>query len=265
MWRMRRSVRKKLLVCVVCIVVQLVLFVAGQAIVYRITAGKYEALLVEKEAKLTSAGRTVYITKCEVKAGETLTEENTEQRDLLSEQNPAALATEVFGMKACADLSEGVILNTSLCRKPEYVASERECVFDCIRFAEIFSAYDVVDVRLRYANGENYCVLKKKQLQKKENEEVCGFYLTEAEQLLMSAALYDVEIYDGAELYMVGFVEARLQEDAVSEYLPSIQVLTQLQSWCEDYKEKYQIWHKRRLELEQRLTEYCKQRLAGLL
>ena len=265
MWKMRRSVRKRLLICAIFVMAQLVFFITGQTIVYRIISGKYEVLLTEKETMLAAAGRTVYITKCEVKAGEILTEENTERRYLLSEQNPAALATEVLGMKACADLSEGVIINTALCCEPEYAASGRECYFEHIRFAECFSGYDVVDVRLRYANGENYCVLKKKQLQKEGDDNVCGFYLTESEQLLMSAAQYDIELYDGAELYMVGFMEARLQEDAVSEYVPSVQVVAQLQSWCEGYKENYQVWYKRRSELEQRLAEYYKQRHAGLL
>lgn len=264
MWRMRRSVRKKILICGLCIAVQLVLFIVGQAIVYRVTAGKYEAVLTEKEARLAMAGRTVYITKCEVKAGETLTEDNTEKRYLLSEQNPSALATEALGMKACADLPEGVIINTSLCCVPEYAASERECVFEHIRFAECFAEYTVVDVRIRYANGENYCVLKKKQLRKKGEDAVCGFYLTESEQLLMSAAQYDAEQYDGAELYLVGFMEARLQAEAVGEYLPSVQVVNQLRNLSADYSESYQSLCKRRLELEQRLAEYYKQRLAGL-
>ncbi len=265
MWRTRRKVRKRILFGGVCIAIQLVLFSVGQAAIYRITTEKYERIMKEKETRLEAAGRTVYITKSEVKAGELFTEDNVEKRYLLSEQNCEALATEVFGMKACADLPEGVIINTALSCKPEYAASERKCNFYNIRFVENFSEFDMVDVRLRYANGENYCVLKKKQLHKEEADNCCGFYLTESEQLLMSAAQYDVEVYDGAELYVVGFMEARLQENAVSEYLPSVQVLAQLQEWNEEYKSAYRVWCERRIELEQRLAEYCKQRRDGLL
>lgn len=265
MRRMRRSVRKRLIFAGVCVVVQVLLFCIGQATVYRIVTGKYEAILEEKEEILTTAGRTVYITTAGVKAGETLTEENTERRYLLSEQNPETLATDVLGMKACADLSEGVIINTALCCKPEAATSERRCIFYNIGFAECFSPYDVVDVRLRYANGENYCVLKKKQLQEGDDEKACGFYLTESEQLLMSAAQYDVETYSGAELYVVGFMEARLQGDAISEYLPSVQVVAQLKEWSEEYRRSYKVWCERRIELEQRLIEHRKQRMDGLL
>lgn len=265
MWRMRRSVKKRLLFGGICIAVQLLLFSVGQAVVYRITTEKYERILEEKENRLVAAGRMVYITKNEVKAGEILTEENIEKRYLLSEQNPEALATDVVGMKACADLPEGVIISTALCCKADYTTSERKCIFNKIGFTENFAEYDVVDVRLRYANGENYCVLKKKQLYKDEAENNCGFYLTESEQLLMSAAQYDVEVYDGAELYVVGFMEARLQENAVSEYLPPVQVLTQLQEWNEEYGNIYRLWCERRIHLEQRLAEHRRQRREGLL
>ncbi len=265
MWRIRRSVRKKLLFGGICILVQIMLLVVCRITVSQLTAKKYETMLEEKDAVLEAAGRTVYITKCTVKAGEVFTEENAEKRYLLSEQNPEALAGEVFGMKACADLSEGVIINSALCCTPECTSSERKCIFYNIGFAECFSSYDVVDIRLRYANGENYCVLKKKQLQKEEDEKVCGFYLTESEQLLMSAAQYDVEVYDGAELYLVGFMEARLQEDSVCEYLPSIQVIAQLQEWNEEYNDSFQMWCERRNKLEQRLAEHRKQRMDGVL
>lgn len=265
MWRIRRSVKKKLLFGGICLAVQVLLFVLGQATVQRIVSEKYKTVLAEKEAKFTAAGRVVYVTRNEVKAGELFTAENTEKKYLLSEQNPETLATDVIGMKACADLQEGVILSSALCCKPENATSERKCIFQNIGFVECFSSHDTVDVRLRYGNGENYCVLKKKQLYKEEDENECGFYLSESEQLLMSAAQYDVDIYDGAELYVVGFMEARLQEDAISEYLPSVQVISQLREWNEEYKRAFQTWCNRRAELEKRLAEHRKQRMDGLI
>lgn len=265
MWRMRRSVRKKILFGGICIVVQVLLFVVCRETTVRLTERKYENLVKERDVILESAGRMAYITKCEVKAGEVLTEENIEKKYVLSEQNPDSLAIDALGMKACADLPEGVILNTALCCAQEYAVSERICVFNNIGFAECFFEYDTVDVRLRYANGENYCVLKKKQLQKGEDESCCGFYLSESEQLLMSAAQYDVEVYDGTEIYLVGFREARLQENSVSEYIPSVQVITQLREWSEEYKDSFHAWCQRRTELEQRLAEHKKMRIDGVL
>ena len=266
MWRLRRSVRKKLIFGCICVAVQVILVFICQATVSQLTAKKYEMKLAERDSRIEAAGRMVYITKCAIEAGEMFTEENTERCYVLSEQNPDALASEVIGQLSCADLKEGVILNAALCCEPKHAMSERKCIFYNIGFAECFSAYDVVDVRIRYANGENYCVLKKKQLEKREDEKkACGFFLTEEEQLLMSAAQYDVEVYEGAKLYLVGFMEARLQEDAISEYVPSVQVIAQLQEWNDKYKSSYLKWCEWRTELEKRLTEHKKLRMDGVL
>ena len=266
MRRMRRSVRKKILFGILCVAVQVVLILVCWTTVRQVLVKKYEGVLAEKNAVLEAAGRMVCITKREVRAGEIFTTDNTERRYVLSEQNPEALATDVIGLTSCADLPEGVIINTSLCSKQECAPSERKCVFRNIRFSECFSVYDAVDVRIRYANGENYCVLKKKRLQKsEEDEKACCFFLTEEEQLLMSAAQYDVDVYEGAELYMVGFMEERLQEDAISAYLPSVQVVAQLRQWNEEYRLEFDTWCELRTALELRLAEHRKQRLEGLL
>lgn len=265
MRRLRKSVRKRILVAFTCIAVQVLFLFVCQMAVRQLTERKYEAILEEKNAILEAAGRTVYLTRREISAGESFTEENTEKRYLLSEQNPEALAVEVIGATACADLPEGVIINTSLVCTQEFSSSERKCVFYNIGNAGCFATYAMVDVRLRYANGENYCVLKKKRLQETtENQKACCLFLTEEEQLLMSAAQYDVEMYEGAELYLVGFREERLQEDAISTYLPSVQVISQLREWNEEYRNSFEKWCDLRRSLEGRLSEHRKQRLDGL-
>lgn len=263
---MRKRIRKKIVLVLVGVAIQGIVFFVCYFSSKQIAVRKYEVLLEEQNIIMEAACRRVYITRKEVKRGEVFTEENTEQRYLLSEQNPDALAVEVIGTKACADLPAGVILNTVLCYKPECAPSERQCVFQNIGFAECFPSYTVVDVRIRYANGENYCVLKKKQLRKAEDdEEVCSFFLSEEEQLLMSAAQYDVDVYDGAELYLVGFMEERLQEDSVSDYLPSVQVMSQLCEWNGLYANFYESRRVLRIELEQRLAEHRRKYVEGLI
>jgi len=262
MWRVRKSIRRKVILVFSVVAMQVLMFLFCQVTVNRVTANKYEKLIEEKDTRLMSAERMACVTRREVRAGELLTEENTEKKVILSEQNPEVLIEDVIGMTVCADLQEGEIITTSLCREQSVAPSERKCVFDNIEFTECFADYASVDVRIRYANGENYCVLKKKRLQKTEEEkEVCCFSLTEEEQLLMSAAQYDEEMYEGTKLYLVGFMEERLQEDSVSDYLPAVQVIMQLHEW----DEVYEIKCKMRSELEKRLLEHRKQRMDGLL
>lgn len=266
MRRLRKSVKKKIIIGILAVVLQCLLIVLCQSVAVYVSEQKYRAVLKETEGRIKVAERTGYVTLREVRTGERFSEENVEKRQFLSEQNPEALATVVVGSIACADLREGELVTKSVCTNKEVLPSERKCVFYQIDHTEKFEEYDVVDVRIRYANGENYCVLKKKSLHKlPEDTEVCFFFLTEEEQLLMSAAQYDAEVYEGARLYLVGFREERLQEDAVSTYLPTLQVISQLCTWETGYVSEQEEWCRLRRELEERLTRYIEQRREGVL
>ena len=266
MWRMRRSVRKKItyaMIGLLCLVATIVLcYVVTKHSVVR----NYERVLEEKNKVLSQAEQIVYVTRKEIKAGECFTEENTEQRVVLSQQNPTGIATDVIGMISCADLPEGMIVIRPLCFEREVLSSERECLFSDIRFAECFADGTVLDVRIRYENGENYCVLKGKRIQKEETEQgCCRMFLTEEEQLLISAAQYDVQVYEGAELYFVGVVEERLQEKKCSEYLPPKHILLQLEEQAGKYEEDFFTWKEQREALEKRLLDYEQKRRDGVL
>ena len=264
MWRLRRSVKKRILLCVVCVTAQVLGLILCETAVRQMLVRTYETALEEKNRTLEAAGRTVYVTGEEVKAGECFTEQNVEKKFLLCEQAPELLVTDAVGMTACTDLPAGVILTTALCSEQSFEETERECVFRQIAFAESFSEGETVDVRIRYANGENYCVIAKKRLQKEGGEELCRFHLTEEEQLLISAACYDVEVYEGATLYLVGYREERLQEDTASRYIPSIQVLIQLGERNEAYRNCFAEWSEQRNSLESRLAEHREQQRNGV-
>jgi len=266
MRRLRKSVKKKMVTGVCFMLLQFLLFGLCRSVAESMAAQKYLALLEEQEGRLRAAERTGYVTLRQVKAGERFSEDNVERRHFLSEQNPETLADGVLGSIACADLKEGEIVTASVCTEKIILPSERKCVFYRIEYAESFEHYDVVDVRIRYANGENYCVLKKKNLQKStEDAEACIFFLTEEEQLLMSAAQYDTEVYEGARLYLVGFMEERLQENTISAYLPPVQVISQLCTWESAYAAEQEEWCRLRTALEMRLIRYREQRREGLL
>lgn len=254
MWRLRRSVKRKILFFILLAAGGAGIFLSGAIVSARRAARVYGALLAERDALIDGARRLAYVTVREVKAGESFTPENTERRYLLSEQAEEGLAEEVFGLAACADLPAGSIVSTALCGSQEFLGTERECVFGDILLPDCFEDYKMVDVRIRYPNGENYCVLKQKRLRRgQENPEECRFALTEAEQILLSAARYDTEVYKGAELYVVAFVEERLQKEADSFYVPPAQVILQLR---ESGTEEISIpagWYGLRESLEQRL------------
>lgn len=261
MLRMRRAVKRKAGAVMLAAAAGVGLFIAGGVYAGGRSERTLKALLEEKTARMDAAGRMVYITTGEIKAGEYFTEENTELRFLLSEQSEEGLAQEVLGMVACGNIGPGVILSTALCGSSEVSETERECVLEDIRQAEAFSDYAVVDVRIRYPNGENYCVLKRKVLHRKEGEEGCRLFLEEREQLLLSAARYDAERYKGTELYAVSFREERIQEECGNDYIPAEQVIMQLQQ--AGGVGAASEWLMKRRALEERLRENEEQLKAG--
>lgn len=257
MWRMRRSVRKKIAYAIFGLLCQVVVIVLCYVVLKHTKIRGYERILEETNNVLSQAKQAVYVTRKEIKAGEAFTEENTEKRVVFSEQNPVGLATDLIGKVSCADLPEGMIVTNPLCCERPVLSSERECMFSDICYAECFTDGDVLDIRIRYENGENYCVLKGKRIRKEETEQKwCRLLLTEEEQLLISAAQYDVQVYEGAELYFVGVVEERLQEKECCEYLPPKQILLQLQIQNVQYEEKFYKWKEQRDALEKRLMDY---------
>ena len=190
---------------------------------------KYEPLLAEKQQIIDGVTRYAYVTTAEVFPGELFTEENTVFRQILTEEDSGLLADDVIGKVAVARLSEGMLLHTNQCSSKNCDKTERECIFTDIAAADGFPEHELVDVRLRYPNGENYCVLKKKRLYKAgEEEEVSRLWLSEAEQVLISAARYDAFLYSGAELYFVAFIEEALQTETDSFYVPPEQSIRQL-------------------------------------
>lgn len=259
MLRMRRRTKRNIGIAVCVVAAGVGLMVTGGMVGGLGIKQEYEAVLKEQTLRLEGAKRLAYITTKNIKAGEVFTEENTECRMLLSEQTEEGLARDVLGKTACGELMSGVIINTAICGETNVAQSARECVFEDIEQAECFPEYTVVDVRIRYPNGENYCVLGRKTVRRSEGEEGCRLTLTEAEQLLVSGARYDRELYDGTVLYAVAFLEERLQTEADNRYIPSEQVIGQLEQCSEDTGVTAE-WYKLRKALEQRLQRNKEQR-----
>ncbi len=264
MRRMRRSTKKKLLYITGGILLQVLLFGGCMFFAEHRSINRYESSVKQKEERIRQAERKVFITLREVRPGEVFTEENTEYVTLLSEQEANLLATEVEGYFATTGLPAGRIVYVTDCCERSPFGTEKECVFYDIGNVAYFEDFATVDVRIRYGNGENYCVLRGKKLTKQtEEKEGCSFCLTEVEQLLMSGAIYDAETYRGTTLYLVG-TSTVVQDGEDHRFLPPLQTLLQLEGDGISEKEKYENGKKLRLALEERLDEHERQRISGL-
>lgn len=225
---------------------------------------RYEDSVKEWRERIRQAERYVVMTRCEISPGEAFTEENTELVRILAEQEEGLLATEVEGYCATVELPAGRIVYRTDCCERSPLEQEMECIFYDIGNVEYFEDYEAVDVRIRYGNGENYCVLSGKRLLKQiEEKDGCSFYLTEEEQLLMSGAKYDTEMYRGTTLYLVGTKPGKTEE-ANHRFLPPLQTLLQMEKTEGAEMMMYKEEQRLRSALEKRLAEYEQQRIGGL-
>lgn len=252
--RIRRSVQKRILICVIGSCVGLLCLYSVYFFTKYTTALSYEEKLHLVEGKLLETERMVYVAVREISAGEIFTKENVVRKRVYSDEKEIYLAgEEIFSKQASMDIPAGMQILTIMEADEDYEESRRECTFTEINLPDTLKSGDMVDVRIQYPNGENYCVLEGKKLQRSgTNSLESRFLLSEQEQLYISSALYDKVFYVGTKLYAVRYVMIPLQTESDMKYIPALDVLQQLSQIEQDYKNKVQL----REALEQRLQRH---------
>ena len=250
--RIRRSVQKRILICFSSIFVGVLCLYSVYFFTRQTTVWTYEEKLNLIEGQLLEKERMAYVAIREISAGETFTEENVVKRRVYSDEEMAYFAgEEIFSKQARLDIPVGMQILTIMEADEDYEESRRECTFMEISLPDMLKSGDMVDVRIQYPNGENYCVLEGKKLQRSEtNSFESRFLLSEKEQLYLSSALYDQKFYAGTKLYAVRYVTIPLKTETDMKYIPSLDVLQQL-SKIEKNAEQIQL----REALEERLQE----------
>ena len=251
--KIRRSVEKRIWICSISIFVGLFCLYSVYFLTKYTTALSYEEKLYNAEEQLQKTERMVYVAVREISAGETFTEENVVKKRVYSDEDAVCFAgEEIFTKQARLDISAGMRILTIMEADESYEESRRECTFTEISLPDTLKSGDMVDVRIQYPNGENYCVLEGKKLQRNETNLLeSRLLLSEQEQLYISSALYDQTFYTGTKLYAVRYVNIPLQIESDMKYIPAVDVLQQLSQVEQHYKNKLQL----REELEKRVQE----------
>lgn len=208
----------------ICIVI-IVICIAGGCFIRKIQIS-YEEQARQTEEIIKQHTRTVYVPVHEICAGEPIEESVLESREVLYSQSPELLfSSDDIGKKALVDIAAGTYMIKNLVDQSDVMGECREVCYQSIQLTENIKNYDVVDVRIRYPNGEDYIVLTGKTIYlDEENYGRCYLQLNEEEILMMSAAMYDVTLYRGTEIYTSRYIEPILQPRSVVTYLPSVEL-----------------------------------------
>lgn len=210
-------------------------------------------------AELEQNLRYVYETSRAVKRGEVLNEENT-RRVLVC----ASMAQENYlnesdlGARMLIDAQEGVQLLKSMTVMDCEEDGVREIECEAICLNDNRQEFDVVDVRLRYPNGEDYVVLAKKELYHVVDEikDRCYLRCSEEEIARLSAAYVDTAFYEEACLYTAKYTNPELQEASVVTYLPTADAIEAMKENPNIVSEAvHELTIRNRIRLEERLNE----------
>lgn len=167
----------------------------------------------------------VYTANRDIQAGESLTMLDAEYKEVYTSADPSLFCSSIEGGTAKISITKGTPLLKNMIMEDRIDLQVREEEFRVFQLSENLKAYDTVDIRILYPNGENYIVLSKKVLKGlKKEEALCYLWLDEQETLLISSAIIDAYMTAGTFLYTTRYVESSLQEESVVTYTPSKQI-----------------------------------------
>ena len=136
----------------------------------------------------------------------------------------------------------------------EYGVKSKEYYIDYVEVGDEQETDEFLDIRIRFPNGEDYIVVTGKTITYLTDK---GFYmyLDEKELHMLSSARTDVDVYEGAKLYLSSY--GKKQENSLTDYPINLFVL----SSYPDYFENTEQIYSKRLQLEENLLTFMNQTL----
>lgn len=129
------------------------------------------------------------------------------------------------GTRLMADTAEGTRLSGGAVYEGEPVTRDmRIHKYTCIKLTERMKKGDYIDIRISFANGADFVLLSKKQIQEIQlpeaegnSESILWLNVSEEEILRLSSAVVDAFLNDGCSIYAVQYIQEG-QEAAVINY-----------------------------------------------
>lgn len=206
-------------------------FFVGITLVYflyvRQVQENYEVELQRANNELQSNLKFVYTAKEEIKAGDKVSQDKVEYRQVFTGiGEDKYISEEDIGKLAVVDISKDLPVQKNMVSLSTVGKDIREEEFNVFYLNSNLRENDFVDIRILYPNGEDYVVLSKKALKDLSLENSNCFLWLDAEELLrISGAIVDCFLNTGAKLYTVKYVEPLIQEETKVTYNPRTDVI----------------------------------------
>ena len=194
----------------------------------------------EEQARL-DAQKDVYVLRTAVQSGTVLTQDmfttvgadaQVAPSDALNMSTYNTLAYDEEGNElevvAKIDIAANTIVTTNMLTTSDNINTDdvRQQEYNMISLPADLETGDIVDVRLRLADGTDYIVVSKKSVTVLDQAGIpsvntISLELSEGETLMMSNAIVESYMMEGSRFYLARYVEPGMQAGAITTYVPS--------------------------------------------
>ena len=194
----------------------------------------------EEQARL-DAQKDVYVLRTAVQSGTVLTQDmfttvgadaQVAPSDALNMSTYNTLAYDEEGNElevvAKIDIAANTIVTTNMLTTSDNINTDdvRQQEYNMISLPADLETGNIVDVRLRLADGTDYIVVSKKSVTVLDQAGIpsvntISLELSEGETLMMSNAIVESYMMEGSRLYLARYVEPGMQAGAITTYVPS--------------------------------------------
>lgn len=218
---MRRKTKTVIIFAVIILlfaVFVIVAFVLGRKIINDVYGVKIDRLnkIIDMNKK------SVICANRDICAGEKITEDIIVYKEVLIEETTGVFDESGIGSYALIDIPVNTVINYNMVAERIPESDVRYAEYSCFHISSNIHSGDMIDVRIRYQNGEDLIVLSKKTAEKVSyNTSTCFLSVSEKEQLLMASAIYDSAAYN-AVMYALVYESPTVQEASKVTYVPSV-------------------------------------------
>lgn len=221
----------------------------------------------EKIKVLTKEYKTkeviIYEAKEYISAGTVLTYDVVHESTVTSAQSKEYYMTsENIGHVALIDIQAGTWILKDMLNKDSLSDQLREVEYTTFFIGNNIMQNDYFDLHIQYPNGEDYVVLSKTSAKRiDEINQYLYLWLSPEELFLVSGAIVDCYLNEGARLYSVKYIEPTIQKASYLTYTPNTDIIQLMKKDPNIVNIALNtLSNQVRLELEERLNLfYCDQ------
>ena len=205
---------------------------------FKMNADTNLAQYTQAQGQLTSLDRSVYVASADIEKGTVVTTGETDKDgNVVSEANvtltnissslpqDSYISDKDIGKRLAVDVKANEPIQKNMLMPSETTDSTRKYEISTVKLQNTQKVGDLVDVRITYADGEDFVVLSKKAIESmSESKDYFTININEDSILKYVSAMLDSILMPGTQLYTTTYVSEG-QKASVETYSPRLETL----------------------------------------